>query len=393
MSNFILPLNKTVDQLKRDPILDFQAKIRDIEDLIQLTFGEPGFAVDDRIKAVAKVSIDHDRSHYANSQGETNLRRAAVSYFNRHFDIHLGGIDQVLVTQGVSEGINVVFMTILERGDGVIIPEPSYSPYSTSLALAGGVKVALDTAPDNFKITPASIERAIDQATVPVKAILINYPNNPTGVTYSESELSAIADTLKKHRIWVISDEIYAALTYSGQHSSLYRMLPDQTILLTGLSKSHAMTGYRIGFIFGDAALIKKMLTVHEALAFAVSTLSQDAAFAALTVGEDVPEYALKAYRKRRDRLVKQLKLLGFEPVNPQGAFYVFAKIPAAFGNDGYDFAVRLANQAKVAVLPGEAFSKNAKNYVRISYASSDADLDEALQRMTNYIQEGVDYV
>ncbi|WP_143788840.1 aminotransferase class I/II-fold pyridoxal phosphate-dependent enzyme, partial [Oenococcus oeni] len=155
---------------------------------------------------------------------------------------------------------------------------------------------------------------------------------------------------------------------------------PEQSILLTGLSKSHAMTGYRIGFIFASSELIEKMLTVHEALAFAVSTLSQDAAFAALTVGEDVPEYALKAYRKRRDRLLKKLTELGFESVNPQGAFYVFTKIPKSFGNNGYKFAVDLANNAKVAVLPGEAFSKNAKNYIRISYASSDSDLDEALR-------------
>ncbi len=392
MSNFILPLNNTVDSLKRDPILDFQAKIRDIDDLIQLTFGEPGFAVDDRIKAVAKVSIDHDRSHYANSQGEINLRRAAVSYFNRHFQLNLKGINDVLVTQGVSEAINVVFMTILERGDGVIIPEPSYSPYSTSLALAGGIKVPLDTCKNNFKITPELIEKTISDAKVPVKAILINYPANPTGVTYSKEELQAIANTLEKHKIWVISDEIYAALTYSGEHTSLYKIIPKQSILLTGLSKSHAMTGYRIGFIFANSELIAKMLTVHEALAFAVSTLSQDAAFAALTVGEDVPEYALKAYRKRRDRLLKKLAELGFESVDPQGAFYVFTKIPKSFGNDGYKFAVDLASNAKVAVLPGEAFSKNAKNYIRISYASSDSDLDEALRRMTNYLQKGTKY-
>ncbi|MDN6899626.1 aminotransferase class I/II-fold pyridoxal phosphate-dependent enzyme [Oenococcus sicerae] len=392
MSNFILPLNTTVDNLKRDPILDFQANIRDIDDLIQLTFGEPGFAVDDRIKAVAKVSIDHDRSHYANSQGEVNLRRAAVSYFNRHFNLKFKGIEDVLVTQGVSEGINVVFMTILEHGDGVIIPEPSYSPYTTSLTLAGGIKIPLDTSKNDFKITPESIEKTISEASIPVKAILINYPANPTGVTYSNDELQAIADTLKKHKIWVISDEIYAALTYSGQHTSLYKLLPKQSILLTGLSKSHAMTGYRIGFIFADSKLIAKMLTVHEALAFAVSTLCQDAAFAALTVGEDVPEYALKAYRKRRDFLVKTLIELGFQPVNPQGAFYVFTKIPQKFGNDGYAFAVDLAKNAKVAVLPGEAFSKTTPNYIRISYASSDNDLKEALKRMKNYLQNGVKY-
>lgn len=388
MSNaeFVQPLSDTVMNMTEDKLTDFQKLVSGIPDLIRLTFGEPGFNVDQRIKDRMIQAINENNSHYAISQGEPELRQAALDYFKEKYDLPYTDIDNVIVTQGVSEGINAVFMTLLNPGDGLIMPEPVYSAYYPALDLAHGKLVSINTRPDDFKVTPESVETAIANADVPVKAILLNYPNNPTGVTYSLEELEALAAVFKKHKLWVISDEIYSELTYDQAHISLATLIPEQTIVLNGLSKSHAMTGYRIGFIFGEKTLIEEAQKVHETLTFALPKVIQDGAATALTDAKDAPNEMKSIYKRRRDWLVPELEKMGFILDKPTGAFYIFAKIPLDMGDDGYAFAKDLAFNGKVAVIPGESFSSATKDYIRISYAASDETLHTAIERMQAYL-------
>lgn len=388
MTSLPQSLNPIIADMAPDQLLGFQEKVRDIPGVLKLTFGEPGFAVDDRIKAAAIDAINNDRSHYAESQGERALRRAAIHYFNETYHLNYANEANVIVTLGVSEAINVVFNTLLHDGDGLLVPEPAYGPYFTSLELARGTRITIDTTANHFKLTPQMIEAAIAQAQVPVRAILMNYPSNPTGVTYSRDEILALAATFKKHHIWVISDEIYSVLTYDQEHVSFAEIIPDQTIYINGLSKSHAMTGYRVGFILGDAAVIAEMQKVHGALTFAIPTFIQDAALVALRDVHTAPLEMRDRYKARRDRILPQLVALGFDVVPPEGAFYLFAKLPTDLGEDGDKFALQLAQEAKVAVIPGSGFSATAKAYIRISYAASDADLDEGMRRITAYVNQ-----
>lgn len=388
MTSLPQSLNPIIADMAPDQLLGFQEKVRDIPGVLKLTFGEPGFAVDDRIKAAAIDAINNDRSHYAESQGERALRRAAIHYFNETYHLNYANEANVIVTLGVSEAINVVFNTLLHDGDGLLVPEPAYGPYFTSLELARGTRITIDTTANHFKLTPQMIEAAIAQAQVPVRAILMNYPSNPTGVTYSRDEILALAATFKKHHIWVISDEIYSVLTYDQEHVSFAEIIPDQTIYINGLSKSHAMTGYRVGFILGDAAVIAEMQKVHGALTFAIPTFIQDAALVALRDVHTAPLEMRDRYKARRDRILPQLVALGFDVVPPEGAFYLFAKLPRDLGEDGDKFALQLAQEAKVAVIPGSGFSATAKAYIRISYAASDVDLDEGMRRITAYVNQ-----
>lgn len=388
MTNPTQPFNSIVLDMAPDKLLDFQLKVRDIPDILRLTFGEPGFAVDERIKQATIDAITNDRSHYAESQGETDLRIAAVAYFNCEYHLNYNGPENIIITQGVSEAINVIFQTLLNDNDGLLVPEPAYGPYFSSLDLAHGVRLSIDTTANDFKLTPDMVEETIKNATVPVKAILMNYPTNPTGVTYSRDEIIALAETFTKHNLWVISDEIYSVLTYDQEHVSFAEYIPERTIYINGLSKSHAMTGYRVGFILGQAETIAQLQKTHGTLVFAVPTFVQDAALVALRDVTDTPVKMRDIYRQRRDKVLSQLQALGFDVVEPEGAFYLFAKLPADLGTDGDVFALQLAKEGKVAVIPGSAFSDAAQAYIRISYAASDEDLAEGMKRMTKYIEK-----
>lgn len=382
------PLNPIITNMAPDKLLNFQQTVRDIPGVLKLTLGEPGFDVDDRIKQAATDAITNNRSHYAESQGELALRLEAVKYFNQTYHLNYQDENNVIVTLGVSEAINVVLNTLLGVDDGLLVPEPTYGLYFSSLRLAHGTKITIDTTKSHFKLTPEMVDQAVAQATVPVRAILMNYPTNPTGVTYSRDEIHALAEVFVKHNIWVISDEIYSVLTYDQEHVSFAEIIPEQTVYINGLSKSHAMTGYRVGFILGSANVIAEMQKVHGTLTFAIPTFIQDAALVALRDVTDTPLTMREVYKARRDRVVPKLQALGFDVVTPQGAFYLFAKLPADLGEDGDAFALKLAQEGKVAVIPGSGFSEAAKAYIRISYAASDADLDEGIHRLSTYIDQ-----
>ena len=388
--DFIQPLNPIVTNLAPDGLLDFQLAVRDIPDLVRLTFGEPGFNVDDAIKARIIQSVQEDNSHYADSQGERDLRNAAVAYFNKKYDLNYSGEDNIIVTIGVSEAINVVFLTLLNDNEGVIVPEPAYPPYFASLDLAHGKKVSINTRPTDFKLTPDQVDEAMEKAKVPVKAILFNYPSNPTGATYTSEQLSALADVLRGTDITVIADEIYSELVYDGQHTSISQYLPDQTLVLNGVSKSHAMTGYRIGFVVGPTKLISAVGLIHQ---FAVTSASNPAmAGAAEALGTEAGRQdtlAMKAeYAARRDYLVKALREHGFANPQKAAAFYVFAQIPDGLEQDYVAFSLALAQEGKVAVIPGSAFGIGGAGYIRLSYAASLADLQTAVARIAAFITD-----
>lgn len=380
-------LNPIVTNLAPDGLTNFQRIISDIPGIVRLTFGEPGFDADARIKNAVIASVEENNSHYTDPTGEPELRDAVQCYFNQKYKTNYPSADNVLVTAGVSEGINVVFMTLLAPGEGVLIPEPAYAPYFAALDLAHANAVSINTRATKFKLTPEQVEEAINHAEVPVKAILFNYPTNPTGVTYTREELVALSAVFEKHQLWVISDEIYSQLTYDQQHVSLAELLPEQTVMITGLSKSHALTGYRLGFILASERFMIQARKVHDTLMFSLPKILQDGALAAITQADEVVAEMRDIYRERRDWVLADLESLGFDVITPEGAFYLFAKIPTDMGDDGYAFALDLANEAKVAVIPGAAFSESTKDYIRISYAASDADLKEGMQRIHRFLE------
>ncbi len=390
MTEPLLPVNQAVVSIAPDKLLGFQRQVSGIEDLTFLTFGEPGFDTPAVVKEATIAAINNNRSHYGNSQGEPGVRKAILGYMKDRYDLDYPSIDNVVVTVGVTEAMQSIFKTLIAKGEGLLIPEPAYGSYFASLSLADGVAVPIDTAKNKFKLTPALVDEALAQATVPVRAILLNYPNNPTGVTYSKEELEELAACFKKHQIWVISDEIYSELTYAHDHYSIGKLLPEQTLVVNGLSKSHAMTGYRLGFILGPASVMQYIQKVHGSLTYSVPTFIEDGAETALQMTRAELDYMKESYQDRRDFAKQALEDLGFDVVDPEGAFYLFAKIPANFGTDGWTFAEKLAEEGKVAVIPGAAFShfKEANAYIRISYATAQDQLEIGFAKLRDYIEK-----
>ena len=276
--------------------------------------------------------------------GLLDVREAAAYFMKEKYHLTYQPGTEILVTVGATEAISASLLAILEQGDKVLLPAPIYPGYEPIITLAGAEPVYLDTRDNDFVLTPEMIEAAMAEHGEQVKAIILNYPSNPTGVTYNRQELQAIADVLKI-RHFVISDEIYSELTYDESHVSIAEMLRDQTILINGLSKSHAMTGWRIGFIFAPAILTAEIIKVHQYLVTAAATVSQKAAVRALIEGMHDAEIMKEEYRKRRDFVYEQMTQLGFEVARPNGAFYIFAKIPTGYEQDSMKFCIDLAQK------------------------------------------------
>ncbi|MBS9336106.1 aminotransferase class I/II-fold pyridoxal phosphate-dependent enzyme [Fructobacillus papyrifericola] len=390
MNQSLPKLNPAITAIPADKILSFQASIQGVDDLVFLTFGEPGFDTPKEVKEATVKGIQENHSHYGNSQGNPELRQAVLDYMEDRYDLRGFAIDQVVMTAGVTEAIYAVFKVLLSAGDGILVPDPAFGSYFSSIALAGGQAISVDTSKSGFKLTPAMVKEAIESADVPVKAVLFNYPSNPTGVTYDEAELKALAEAFKEAGVWVISDEIYSELTYGRVHRSIASYLPDQAIVVNGLSKSHAMTGYRVGFVLAPTAVAKQIQKVHGNLVYSIPTFVYDGALAALRMPKAALQPMIDTYQERRDMAVAVLKELGFDLLSPDGAFYIFAKLPKDIEEDGWTFAEKLAKEGKVGVIPGEAFSQfdGAKDYVRLSYAGETAQLEEGLKRLKAYIEK-----
>lgn len=375
-----------LDALQPSGIREFNKEVSKIPGIIKLTLGEPDMATPEHVKQAAIRSIEEDDSHYAPQMGKPELLEAISDYIQNTRDVHYNPQTEIIATVGATEALDATLFAILNTGDKVVVPTPIFSLYFPLIEMTGATVVQVDTSADNFVLTPEKLEEVLEEEGKGVKAVILNYPSNPTGREYPQEVLAGLAEVIKKHHLYAIADEIYSELVYGVEHYSIATMIPERTIFISGLSKSHAMTGYRLGYVAAPAKIMANISKMHAFLVTTVTNNVQVAAAEALTNGLDDPLEFRKIYQHRRDLLVAGLKKLGFEMLTPEGAFYLFAKIPAQFGTDDVAFAKQLAKEAKVGVTPGSAFGKGGDGYVRLSYASSDENLTEAIKRISEFL-------
>ena len=381
--------NRQLDKIQVSLIRQFDQAISEIPGVLRLTLGEPDFTTPDHVKEAAKRAIDQDQSYYTGMSGLLTLRQAASDFVKEKYQLDYNPENEILVTIGATEALSATLTAILEEGDKVLLPAPAYPGYEPIVNLVGAEIVEIDTTDNGFVLTPEMLEKAILEQGDKLKAVILNYPANPTGITYSREQLEALAAVLRKYEIFVVCDEVYSELTYTGEnHVSLGTMLRDQAIIINGLSKSHAMTGWRLGFIFAPANFTAQLIKSHQYLVTAANTMAQHAAVEALTAGKNDAEPMKKEYIQRRDYIIDKMTDLGFEIIKPDGAFYIFAKIPAGYNQDSFAFLKDFAQKKAVAFIPGAAFGQYGEGYVRLSYAASIGTIREAMKRLEEYMRE-----
>ena len=381
--------NKNLDKIEVSLIRQFDQSISSIPGVLRLTLGEPDFTTPDHVKEAAKAAIDANESHYTGMSGLLALRQAASQFVKEKYNLSYDPETEILVTIGATEALSATLTAILEEGDKVLLPAPAYPGYEPIVNLVGAEIVEIDTTDNDFVLTPEMLEKAILEQGNQLKAVILNYPANPTGVTYSREQMAALADVLKKYDVFVVCDEVYSELTYTEQpHVSIAEFLPEQTIVINGLSKSHAMTGWRLGFTFAPAAFTAQLIKSHQYLVTAANTMAQFAGVEALTAGKDDAEPMKREYIERRDYIIEKMTELGFKIIKPNGAFYIFAKIPADYNQDSFAFLKDFAQKKAVAFIPGAAFGQYGEGYVRLSYAASMDTIKEAMKRLKEYMEE-----
>lgn len=381
--------NKQLDKIQVSLIRQFDQAISTIPGVLRLTLGEPDFTTPEHVKEAAKRAIDQNQSYYTGMSGLLTLRQAASDFVREKYQLDYAPENEILVTIGATEALSATLTAILEEGDKVLLPAPAYPGYEPIVNLVGAEVVEIDTTENGFVLTPEMLEKAIIEQGDKLKAVILNYPANPTGITYSREQLEALVAVLRKYEIFVVCDEVYSELTYTGKnHVSLGTMLRDQAIIINGLSKSHAMTGWRLGFIFAPANFTAQLIKSHQYLVTAANTMTQHAAVEALTAGKNDAEPMKKEYIQRRDYIIEKMTNLGFEIIKPDGAFYIFAKIPAGYNQDSFAFLKDFAQKKAVAFIPGAAFGRYGEGYVRISYAASMETIREAMKRLEEYMRE-----
>ena len=381
--------NKNLGKIEVSLIRQFDQSISSISGVLRLTLGEPDFTTPDHVKEAAKAAIDANESHYTGMSGLLELRQAASQFVKEKYNLSYDPETEILVTIGATEALSATLTAILEEGDKVLLPAPAYPGYEPIVNLVGAEIVEIDTTENDFVLTPEMLEKAILKQGNQLKAVILNYPANPTGVTYSREQMAALADVLKKYDVFVVCDEVYSELTYTEQpHVSIAEFLPEQTIVINGLSKSHAMTGWRLGFTFAPAAFTAQLIKSHQYLVTAANTMAQFAGVEALTAGKDDAEPMKREYIERRDYIIEKMTELGFKIIKPDGAFYIFAKIPAGYNQDSFAFLKDFAQKKAVAFIPGAAFGQYGEGYVRLSYAAGMDTIKEAMKRLKEYMEE-----
>jgi len=353
---------------------------------ISLGVGEPDFVTPWNIRDAAIASIERGRTHYTGNSGIEELRKLIVEYLEVRFDVRYDW-KNVLVTVGASEALDLVFRAIIDPGDEILIPAPSYVSYIPGVTFAGGTGVAVDTyEKDNFALTPEAIEKAITPKT---KAILFPYPNNPTGAVMTREQIDLILPVILKHDLLIIADEIYAELTYGHRHQSIARGMEPRTVLINGFSKSFAMTGWRLGYAAGPEPIIKAMTKIHQYSMLCAGITSQDAGIEALRYELQTDFRQVRdmrqSYNRRRAYVVKRLNDMGLQCFEPRGAFYAFPNIKNT-GLTSDEFCEKFLLQEKVACAPGSAFGPGGEGYVRCSYAASMDNLKIAFDRMERFL-------
>ncbi len=379
-------ISKKVKDMQPSGIRAFFDLVLGMKDVISLGVGEPDFVTPWAIREAGISSLEEGFTSYTSNKGLYKLRLSVSRYLKNRFGVEYCPDEEILITVGVSEAMDLSLRTIINPNDKILIPSPCYVSYGPLTALAGGLPIYIDTQKDGFKLTPYNLERHIDNK---VKGIIFNYPCNPTGVSYSRKELLELNKILSKHKIICLSDEIYGDLTYDFEHVA-FPSLPgakERTVYFNGFSKSYAMTGWRVGFVCGPKEIIAGMTKIHQYTIMCVSITSQMAASEALHSGKKSVEEMKREYHRRREFVIEGLNNIGLTCHKPQGAFYAFPSIKKT-GLNSLDFAQKLLKEEKVAVVPGTAFGDGFKDYIRISYASSMDNLKEALIRIKNFINK-----
>ena len=380
-------LSQRVQKLKPSGIRKFFDMLGDMDDVISLTVGQPDFQTPWHIREVGIETLEKGGSYYTSNSGLFTLREEISKYLNRRFNLSYDPKDEIIVTIGGSEAIAVSLRALIDPGDEVIITSPCFVCYEPDVIMAGGVPVILNTEEkDKFKLTPEKLESAITEKT---KLLILPFPNNPTGAVMTRQELEAVAKVIIKHNLVVLSDEIYAELTYGFKHTSIAEIngMRERTVLVNGLSKSYAMTGWRIGYVCAPKELERQILKLHQFEIMCAPTVSQYAATEAVKNGDDDIEYMKAEYNRRRNFIVKGLRDIGLSCFEPEGAFYVFPCI-SGFGLTSEDFCEKLLFEGKVAIVPGTAFGECGEGFARISYAYSVEHIEASLEKMDKYLRK-----
>lgn len=379
------PLSERIVKIEPSGIRKFFDVVNEMEDAISLGVGEPDFDTPWHIRDEGIYSLEKGRTFYTSNAGLKELKIEIAAYLNRRYNVDYDYNHEIIVTVGGSEAIDIAMRAMLDPGDEVLIPQPSYVSYEPCAILANGVPVIIELQEKNeFRLTAEELEAAITPKT---KLLVLPFPNNPTGAVMERKDLEAVAEVVKKHDIYVLSDEIYSELTYLDHHVSIASLpgMKERTILINGFSKSHAMTGWRLGYACGPRLILDQMLKIHQFAIMCAPTTSQYAAVDALRNGDEDVANMREQYDGRRRFLMHRFQEMGLKCFEPFGAFYVFPSI-REFGMTSEEFATRLLEEEKVAAVPGTAFGACGEGFLRISYAYSLENLKVALDRMEHFI-------
>ena len=379
-------LSPTVTSLKKSGIRKFFDLLEDMDNVVSLTVGQPDFITPWHIREAGIESLERGKTYYTSNAGTLELRNEIASYLSRRFDLTYDPKKEITVTVGGSEAIDMAIRSLVVPGDEVIIPEPCFVCYEPLVKMAGGIPVIIDTsARDKFKLTPEKLAAAITPKT---KLLVLAYPNNPTGAVMTRYDLEKIAQVLRQTNIVVLSDEIYAELTFGFRHTSIVSLpgMRERTVLASGFSKAYAMTGWRLGYVCAPAPISEQILKLHQYAIMCAPTTSQLAAVEAMKNGDSDIEYMAEQYNFRRRYIYRGLSDIGIESFEPEGAFYIYPEI-GKFGLSSEEFCNRLLYDYHCAIVPGTAFGRSGEGFARISYAYSVNHIDAALERIEAFIK------
>ncbi len=382
------PLNQKISAIKPSGIRKFFDIVAEMPEAISLGVGEPDFDTPWKVRDEAIYSLERGRTFYTSNSGLKELRVEIADFLRRHYNLEYNPLTEMLMTVGGSEGIDVALRAMLDPGDEVLIPQPCYVSYEPCTILAGGVPVAINLKEENeFRLKPDELEAAITDKT---KILIMPFPNNPTGAVMEKEDLEPIVEIVKKHDLFVLTDEIYGELTYTGEgHVSIasFPGMKERTIYINGFSKSHAMTGWRLGYVCAPSVIIQQMTKIHQFAIMCAPTTSQYAAVTAIRDCDEDVANMREEYNDRRRYLLNRFKKMNIKCFEPYGAFYIFPSI-AEFGMPSEEFCTRLLREKEVAVVPGTAFGDSGEGNVRISYAYSLQNLKKAMDRIEEFITE-----
>ncbi|WP_458459150.1 pyridoxal phosphate-dependent aminotransferase [Pseudobutyrivibrio sp.] len=382
------PLNQTITEIKPSGIRKFFDIVAEMPEAISLGVGEPDFDTPWKVRDEAIYSLERGRTFYTSNSGLKELRVEIADFLKRHYGLEYNPLTEMLMTVGGSEGIDIALRAMLDAGDEVLIPQPCYVSYEPCTILAGGVPVPIALKEENeFRLKPEELEAAITDKT---KILIMPFPNNPTGAVMEKADLEPIVELVKKYDLFVLTDEIYGELTYTGEgHVSIasFPGMKERTIYINGFSKSHAMTGWRLGYVCAPEEIVKQMTKIHQFAIMCAPTTSQYAAVTAIRDCDEDVAHMREEYNDRRRYLLNRFKKMGIKCFEPYGAFYIFPSI-AEFGMSSEEFCTRLLREKEVAVVPGTAFGESGEGNVRISYAYSLESLKRAMDRIEEFVDE-----